>query len=97
MCHLFLFRDHLAKIRTTGYIYWEDISQEMFQEFQSITLPFILRSGAIKYGGDENEDNVNNKQLKILSMLSKSVLTNTPNLTAKCIIGFHSRENLLVW
>ena len=42
----------------------EDITQEMFREFQSTTLPFILRGGAIKHGDDENEDIVTNKQLE---------------------------------
>ncbi len=77
VCHLFLFRDHLAKTRKMGILTVKTSPKKYSKNFKALLCP-ILRSGATKHGSDENEDNVTNKQLESLSMLSKLVQTNTP-------------------
>ena len=52
------------KNKKNGNIDWQYITLEMFQEFQSTTLPFILRGGSTKHGGYKDENNVTNKQLE---------------------------------
>ncbi len=81
--HLLLFRDHLAKIRKNGYIDWEDITQEMFREYQSTILPLFLRGGATKSSGDDTDDNVTNKQLENFEHAIKIITDHYPKFNSQ--------------